>query len=821
MLLPLTLFTVTTTCIEDITQKISSSNNCEISSPNDFKYSDFIFTLIDNSQTVSVKCPLAAIEGNSSIPSIVLKSDPMTGSNQRFTVVEIQSKCFENQKGLTSISLPDTLTQLGKFSFKGCTSLSWIKLPDKVLSIPNYCFFECYTLESITVSQNLTSIDNYAFYQCRMLRYFAFPPQLETLGVYAFSNCHCAFHDLHLPDNVDTIPAHAFEYCISVQTIRLHKNIKYIKEHAFSSCTQLTHILFDDSESPSDSNLEFIGSKAFEYTSIQNFLSVPFELSRIDEGCFMHCNNLLNVNLTCQLDAISSNCFLNCTKLQSIVLPPNLTSIGNSAFKHCASISKINLPDALCEIGDFAWMQCTSLTQINLPANLAKIGQSSFALCAKLLIPAQFPEQLVSIGAFAFANCLIRIKKIILPPTLTKIGNNPFKMAAIEEITMNENGTYIQTNQSVIYSCTGTDKKVVGFAIYSPLTSIEILEGTTRIGIDAFYNAISLQNITFPKSLISIDAEAFESALSLQKLVLPNQLKTIGGDAFKFCLNLNGIVEIPSTVNSIGVCAFCCTGIERFWVHPSNPFFFTSSGCLYSRQFTLIQSPNGFKNQTDFEIPDGTIKVGHSSFKHNDHIVSIQFSDTISEIEDEAFMSMPNLQRIVLNDNLKVIGALAFSSLLKLEEITFPASLTHLNNMAFYMTPLHSIVFNDCNLVQADSDVFDLSKISCIKIPFTCNETITWSIFPPELINTPDCFATNLPTTTSASDSTTTSLNFAMYIFIGIMILFCVTIIVVVSFMQYRKRAKVMKDPNILESYVIPNSAPIDYYTTTKNHERK
>lgn len=920
--------------------KNKKTNVC-VPSINEFEYEGFVYTIIFNTSTVSLKCPISDIVGKINIPSVVIRSTPNTDTNednytQNFTVVKIQSDCFRDQERLTVISLPETITDLGQFAFFNCARLHSMHYPNKMTTVPQSCFYGCLNLESITLPLSIVSIGDFSFFRCELLRYFSLPNSIQSIGAYAFSFCRCISNTLVVPHFINSIEPHSFSNCILIETVRLG-NIKRISHHAFYNCSKLSQIIIDtdnqsmiQSQSHSIQNannnlihvntnvfnvndlkqnkhfnknnktnnsnylsssgfkigsnlknsnqkkmvsnyIEAIDDYAFSYTSINKFDNIYENLYKIGQGSFMHCSKLTSINLTCKLTSITSNCFLNCTSLSQLILPTTLENIENSAFKLCSSLQQIEFPDTITEIGDFAFMQCSRLTSINFPQNLLKIGQSTFALCSKLLIPSIFPPNIKSIGSYAFANCLTKAEQIKLPSSIEKVGNNPFKMSSIESIDVSINNTFFISYQNVLYSAFYTEdqiqnrkkiesnkvyiiddnnitdqknrlksieeafalafpdvpfasinKKTVSFATYSTNEKVEILEGTTKIGIDTFYNAITLQTIVLPSTLNSIDAGAFANSLSLNNISLPPKLTLIGGEAFEYCLDLKGTMYIPPLVTSIGSCAFSCTGIESFEVSEDNYFYFSQSGCLYNfPRTTLIQYPNGNMNRTSFTIPDYTLTIGHSSFYQNHYLEEIIFPSTLTTIEDKAFSEMSSLQNIKMNENLKLIGRYAFSQITTLISIQFPTSIVAIEDNAFLDTPLEYIEFSTCE-IEMTNNVFDLSKIICVIFPFECNGSKIWEYFPQDKINNPSCFGTITPTMSPTPDNQVFKLPFSMTVLI-IIISGCVLVIAIIciSFFAIRnkkKKEKMLKNPNIIESWIIgdPNSTSIDYYTQNK-----
>ena len=87
------------------------------------------------------------------------------------------------------------------------------------------------------------------------------------------------------------------------------------------------------------------------------------------------------------------------------------------------------------------------------------------------------------------------------------------------------------------------------------ITKCIIPNSVTYIGIDAFYNCYSLEEITIPNSVTYIDKSAFAFCESLKEITIPDSVISIGDDAFYYCYSLEEII-IPDSVTSVGNYAF-------------------------------------------------------------------------------------------------------------------------------------------------------------------------------------------------------------------------------------------------------------------------
>ena len=79
---------------------------------------------------------------------------------------KIGDYAFKGCSGLTSLTLPATITTIGKYAFEDCTGLTSLNLPAGITSIGRRAFGGCSGLTSLTLPAGITSISDYAFYGC-------------------------------------------------------------------------------------------------------------------------------------------------------------------------------------------------------------------------------------------------------------------------------------------------------------------------------------------------------------------------------------------------------------------------------------------------------------------------------------------------------------------------------------------------------------------------------------------------------------------------------------------------------------------------------
>ncbi|MDD6061750.1 MAG: leucine-rich repeat domain-containing protein, partial [Oscillospiraceae bacterium] len=110
---------------------------------------------------------------------------------------------FYDCTSLTSVTIPDSVTNIGKWAFGYCTSLTSVTIGDSVTHIGAYAFYKCTSLTSVTIGDSVTSIGNSAFRYCTSLTSVTIPNGVTSIGEHAFANCPSLY--VHIPDSVTTI----------------------------------------------------------------------------------------------------------------------------------------------------------------------------------------------------------------------------------------------------------------------------------------------------------------------------------------------------------------------------------------------------------------------------------------------------------------------------------------------------------------------------------------------------------------------------------------------------------------------------------------
>lgn len=446
-----------------------------------------------------------------------------TGDFEVPTGVQIVAPgAFIGCNGITSVTLPNTLTYVGecafyglsqnltavtfkganlgtgvtvgKYAFRDCVALSELTLEagSRLVTLSEGAFYNCYALPSFTVPTSITSIGKHAFYNCYGLKELAFAPNGEslTLGEDAFYGCN-GFTKIELPAYISEVPAF------------------------FANCSALTEIVVSE-DNP-------------YFTSMDGVL--------------------FNKEMTEIL-------FFPKGKSGEYKLPATVTTIGNGIFMGITGLTKLELPNSLEVIGDEAFKNFRMSGETaefvfygdpNTVADLV-IGNNAFESC---YIPAlTLPAHTKSLGEYSFYNAYFYNKdSFFLNDGLETIGAYAFY------------ATSSNTNASApSLNIPGSVKTIGDFCFYNGRFLVTFNEGLEVIGNHAFYQwspGYSTFAITIPSTVTTIGDAAFRGIyyLGTVNFAPDSQLKSIGAYAFSGLSQLSSI-EIPNTVTSIGAYAF-------------------------------------------------------------------------------------------------------------------------------------------------------------------------------------------------------------------------------------------------------------------------
>ena len=155
------------------------------------------------------------------------------------SVTNIGERAFENCSGLTSVNIPSSVTEIGNFAFIRCTGLTSVTIPESITSIGRSVFNGCSGLTSVIIPESVTSIGMYAFDGCTGLTSLTIPVSVVDISEGAFYGCS-GLTSLTIPGSVNSIGMSAFEECTGMTDLTILEGVVNIGEYAFYGCRGLT-----------------------------------------------------------------------------------------------------------------------------------------------------------------------------------------------------------------------------------------------------------------------------------------------------------------------------------------------------------------------------------------------------------------------------------------------------------------------------------------------------------------------------------------------------------------------------------------------------
>ena len=207
----------------------------------------------------------------------------------------------------------------------------------KVIAIGALAFRDCSGLTSVTIPESVTSIGADAFQDCSGLTSITIPESVTSIGEAAFENCS-SLTSLAIPNSVTTIGEQAFAYCSGLTSVTIPEDVTSIGSSAFERCSSLTSVSISG-------NVTSIGENAFKGSSSLTSFSIPKSVTTIGKAAFKDCAALQSIQIHPErIESIGNKAFWGCSSLTSPweFLNSNMT-IADSAFIGCTSLKKIRL----------------------------------------------------------------------------------------------------------------------------------------------------------------------------------------------------------------------------------------------------------------------------------------------------------------------------------------------------------------------------------------------------------------------------------------------------------------------------------------------
>lgn len=246
------------------------------------------------------------------------------------------------------------------------------------------------------------------------LTHFIYPRYVREIGGEFFRGSGI-MGDVIIPEGVEIIGWGAFLDCKSIRGVSLPKTLREIGGEAFEYSSLSGEIALPE-------NLKAIREGAFNGCSLTGELRFPEKIEYLGEGAFAGCNFTGSLVFPQGIKEVPARCFGGFTG--TLALPEGVEIIGGEAFIGCHFRGELKLPSTVKEIGNSAFSN-NLFSNIIFPENLLSLGNRAFANCSRLAGALQLPEKLTVIRDGAFEDCTL-LDEIILPKNIVKIEAGAF-----------------------------------------------------------------------------------------------------------------------------------------------------------------------------------------------------------------------------------------------------------------------------------------------------------------------------------------------------------------------------------------------------------
>ena len=489
-----------------------------------------------------------------------------------------------------TVVIPDTINGLpvksiGSNAFYYCTSMTSVTIPNNVTNIGRNAFYDCYNMTGVYFEGNapISAYDSSVFSSDNAVIVYYLPGTTgwdrsfdgkitglwSQIVPYNFTISNSAITitaytgsggGVVIPDTIYNLPVtsigqSAFANCTSLTSVTIPASVTSIGDEAFYGCDGLTNVTIPAS-------VTGLGHGAFAFCGSLTSVAIPDSVTNLGEYAFYSCGSLASATISTNVTSIAISAFDSCTGLTNVTIPNGVTNIGSSAFQNCASLGGVFIPTSVTNIGLYAFDSCGGLTAITVdPQNmnyssvdgiLINQGQSTLVQC-----PGgesgyyTVPNSVTSIGSSAFDSCA-SLTSVTIANSVGNISDFAFD------------------------GCAG-------------LTNITIPNSVTNIGSWAFDGCSSLTSVTIPNGITFIRDHAFEDCSGLTNVTFGSGVSTIGGWAFDGCTNITGLyfqgnslpgysVSASAFSNNIHAIVYYLrgtTGWYGIWNYSINGFFST------------------------------------------------------------------------------------------------------------------------------------------------------------------------------------------------------------------------------------------------------
>ncbi len=637
-------------------------------------------------------------------------------------LANIDNFAFRYDASLSSITLPETVTDIGRYAFYGCNALTRLEIPASIEHIGTYAFYGAENLDIYFKAETLplylqenwdegirgyyvgvnevTSDGTWRYATLKdgtvsVIEYLgtettldlnAFPyGKVSSIGGNAFA--YSDVESVTLPESLTSIQAYAFAYS-KLKQIIIPASVEFIGKNAFYN-TPITNVEFANA-----SMLKVVEQYAFALTKSLTSVTVPASVVTMGTGVFSE-SGIQSVIFPedSAFSELPAEAFYS-TKLVSVDLPDSIVYIGDNAFRNTETLQKVTFGKGKdLEIRANAFYN-TGLTELTIPANVEYIGEYAFVglqNLEKFVVDGENPYYSTDDKGVLYNKDKSKLIAVpagmggtfIVPATVETIGFGAFENSALTAIDFSNVTNLLTFGYRAFYNMQSLTEFTVpasvvsidyyAFALCSALERVNFADGNRLAGIyeGAFYGCTSLKDIELPDSIVEISDYAFYGCSSLTKIPVSETSKLKG--IYDYAFAYTGITElvIPESVIDIGAYAFRGAKLKSLTIPDEN-------------KLQLIIGIGAFADCND--LTEVTLPFIGASFE-DDEITWLGYIFGAGSYEANATYTPASLKIVTLTEGLTKIGYMAFYGLADLQTVNVPHTVTMVGYGSFLECP--------------------------------------------------------------------------------------------------------------------------------------
>ena len=413
----------------------------------------------------------------------------------------------------TSLSEPSLIETSGDFVFMDSDNPTLLVYTGKTahLTLPNHYKGKTYTigqnvfmknkeLTSIVIPEGVTEIGHFAFSDCSNLTSVSIPKSMKSIGSCAFANCFALTKSEYV----------SLESLYNISFADASSNPLFssgLSKHLYIAGKEVTNLVIP-------STMTSIGKAVFAGCSSVTSITIPTTITSIGDYAFYGCSALTSLSISGSVNNVGRYAFGRCSNLSSITIPSGISSISDGMFSGCRNLTTVTIPNNITSIGGYAFSDCSNLTSVTIGKNVTSIGDRAFDECTKLYEVYNLSS--LSLVQGNNTNGKVAYYARVIHTSLSE-ASIYYKQGDFQFVTSGTPTliAYTGSASNVVLpsKCNGLNYGISEKVFYGhkELTTVTIPEGVISIGRNAFRDCSALTSVTIPGSVTSLGTGIFPS----------------------------------------------------------------------------------------------------------------------------------------------------------------------------------------------------------------------------------------------------------------------------------------------------------------------